>query len=256
MSKINNYLGNSITPKITNQNSVQNKKTLILPISLWITLLVVLIISVKKYKSCQDRIPLTYLILGFSIVSFVVLQLIYQYYDINVNSLLAFVLSIIFLVITHIYKPNSKINTLFFALFIISFSFILQPLFKLGDKMGIAKPALFTVCIWFLILTLISVYYPNMITPQIKNILFFSLIFLLIFRIILLFTKPLSKTIRISAYLGIIIFSGFVLYDSKMMRFRASQCDHPYEYINNSIGLFLDFVNLWSDTMVLGVTRR
>ena len=237
-------------------NKVNTRTSLKLPISIWIAFLVIIMISSKKYKECKNRVPLTYLILGFSLTSFVVLQLILQYYNISVPGMLAFILSLVFLIATQLYKPNNSIKTLLFALFIIAFSFILQPLFRIADKMGIAIPALITVCIWFSILSIISIYYPNLISPKWKNILFFSLIFLLIFRLILLFTNPVSKTMRLSSYIGIILFSGFVLYDNKMMVARASNCNHPYDYINNTIGLFLDFVNLWSDSMAIGVSKR
>ena len=54
----------------------------------------------------------------------------------------------------------------------------------------------------------------------------------------------------------IIIFSGFVLYDSKRMRLRAQRCNHPYDFIDNLLKLFLNFVNLWRDTMAIGVSNQ
>ena len=226
------------------------------PIAIWLSVLVLVIIAVEKYKKCDNRIPLTYLILGFTIISFVTIQLILQNYNIKINGIFVFVLAILFLIASQLYKPNTIIKTILFSLFVIALSFILHPLFKVADSRGIAKPALITICIWFIFLTIISVYYPNIISPKLKNILFFSLIFLIIFRLILIFTKPVTKMVRWSAYLGLTLFSAFVLYDSKMMRIRASQCNHPYDFINNTTALFLDFVNMWSDSMAVGITGK
>lgn len=232
------------------------KNNLNSPIAIWLAFLVIVIISIDKYKKCNDRIPLTYLILGFTLVSFVIIQLVLQNYNIKINGIIVFIAAIFFLIASQLYKPNTLVKTILFSLFIIAFAFILHPLFRLADSKGVAKPALYTVCIWFVFLSVVSIYYPNIISPRIKNILFCALVFLLIFRLVLMFTKPMKNMVRFSAYIGIVLFSAFVLYDSKMMRIRANQCDHPYDFINNITALFLDFVNMWSDSMALGVTNK
>lgn len=225
-------------------------------VSGWIVFLVIILLIVKKYQACQDRIPITYLMLGFCLASFVALEYLLQIYQVNVNLIVSFLFAIALLVATQFSTPNTWMKTVLFALFIIAMSLILQPLFRLADRVGIAKPALLTVCLWFMVLTVVSIFYPQMITPRWGNILFFSLVALLLVRIVMMFTRPTSKMVQISAYIGIVIFSGYVLYDSKLMRQKANQCKHPYDFIDNLLKLFLNFVNLWSDTMAVGVTSR
>ena len=222
----------------------------------WLISLIVLLVVVRKYQGCQDRVGITYLLLAFTVASLVLLEHNLQQHDISVNLLVAFLFALALLVSTHVARPNSTMKTVLFILFVVAMSLILQPLYRLADRIGVAKPALITIGIWFVLLSILSVQFPGLVTSTWGNYLFWALVSLVVGRCVMLFTKATSRWVRISSYLGLIIFSGLVLYDSQNMRRRASQCDHPYDYIDNITQLFLDFINMWSDTMTLGVSNH
>lgn len=219
----------------------------------WVIVSGVLSLIARKYTRCNDRVPLTYVILAYTVGSVVLLEHYLAKYQIKVHLLVSFLFAISFLVATHFTAPNSTGKTILFFLFVVAMSLVLQPLYRIADRFGVAKPALISVGLWFLVLSVVSVKWPTLVTPKWGSYLFFSLLGLVIVRFVMLFTKPSGQVAKWSSYIGIVIFSGYVLYDSQTMRDLASKCQHPYDFIDNIIKLFLDFINLWTDTMALGV---
>ena len=62
--------------------------------------------------------------------------------------------------------------------------------------------------------------------------------------------------IQWSAYIGIAIFSGFIMYDTRLAKSRADQCAVPFDYVANLIGLFLDIINLFSEMVLARSSNR
>lgn len=83
------------------------------------------------------------------------------------------------------------------------------------------------------------------------SFLFMSLIGLLIVNIIFLFVK-VKLMILVSAYLGILLFIGYVLYDiSRIKKYVVSEEDVPSAVLD----LYLDFINIFIDILqILGIS--
>ena len=125
------------------------------------------------------------------------------------------------------------------------------PLYKLSQQNGVLKSCLTTVIICFLLLSIISLLNPELISFKAANILWFSLLSLLILRISFYFYRPSNQVLRFASYFGIVLFSVFTLYDTKLMIWRANRCQEKYNYLQNVISLFLDFINLFTNSMSL-----
>lgn len=56
--------------------------------------------------------------------------------------------------------------------------------------------------------------------------------------------KSQNKQINILNYCFVILFSLLLLYDTKKIQFNSKNCIIP-DYINESIGIFLDIINIF-----------
>ncbi len=74
--------------------------------------------------------------------------------------------------------------------------------------------------------------------------LFFSLLALIISRLVFAFT--LTNTHKILTTAGIFLFAGYVIYDTNIILQRNYKKD---QYISASLHYYLDFVNLFSNTL-------
>lgn len=56
---------------------------------------------------------------------------------------------------------------------------------------------------------------------------------------------------KVFSWLGVAIFTLYTAYDTQMIKARAAACRDKGDYINESLSLFLDFVNLFSNVAQL-----
>lgn len=54
---------------------------------------------------------------------------------------------------------------------------------------------------------------------------------------------------NVNLYLGIAVFSGFILYDTQLIVEKHNNGDH--DYVWHSVDLFLDFINLFRRILIL-----
>ena len=222
-------------------------------ILIWVSLFLIILVSFRKFRECRLRVPLTYLVLTLSIVTFLLVQNILPSLNIkNINSLFIPISIINFILIFGIYlsPANSLLKIFFFTLFIIGISFVFYPIYQYSQIKGIFNSTLITTVILFLLLSFISFIFPTFLNSKIANILLFSLVGLLVFRIILTFFYKKNKNSRLweySSYLAIFIFSGFIMYDTKRMFINAKNCNKEFDYLNNILSFFLDFINLLTE---------
>jgi FtsH-binding integral membrane protein len=78
-------------------------------------------------------------------------------------------------------------------------------------------------------------------------ILFFTLLVLLIVGIVMLFTHPDNKALRIRAILVVILFSVYIIYDTNQIIMR----DYFGDYVTAGIDYYLDFLNVFVNLMEL-----
>ena len=224
----------------------------------WVVSLVIVATLTKKYPNCQYRIPISYLILAVTIFSLIVIQswipepYIYQIVS---HYWLIFIISLITLFSFYMVPLYSNSQIMLFVIFIISLSLIISPLYKLSEKKGVLKACLTSVIICFILLSLVSLLKPELISFKLGNILWFSLVSLLILRISFYFYQPSNNLLKFASYFGIVLFSVYTLYDTKLMVWRANQCDKNYNYLENVISLFLDFINLFTNSLSVSNTK-
>ena len=99
-------------------------------------------------------------------------------------------------------------------------------------------------------LSLITFYAPQIVKDSWFMYLFIGLIALVIARIIELImtyrNKERPKFSKWISYISILLFSLFIMYDTKKVIDNANQCVNP-DYINESINLVLDSLNLFTN---------
>ena len=58
---------------------------------------------------------------------------------------------------------------------------------------------------------------------------------------------------KLLSFFGVALFALFAAYDTQLVKLHARQCKKRGDYVNESIGLFLDFVNLFQNLGVAGM---
>ena len=105
-----------------------------------------------------------------------------------------------------------------------------------------------TTLLMLIFLTIISVMFQDLISDRWENYLIVGLLSLIIARFIEIFKNINydSTYSRIVTYASILIFSLFIMVDTKKIIVNAENCINP-DYINESINLFLDSINLFQN---------
>lgn len=139
---------------------------------------------------------------------------------------------------------------IFYIILIMMMGVFLYPYYinnkKLFHHVGI------TTLIMLIVLSVISFAFPQLISASWGGYLFIGLMGLLIARVVESLTKyePGQKRSKIISYVSIIIFSLYIMYDTKRIIINANNCVNP-DYINESLGLFLDTLNIFQSNYLL-----
>lgn len=151
-------------------------------------------------------------------------------------------------------KTSFITKHILFILLLILFGVTLYPLYIL-NKDRFNHVGLTTIAI-FLVLSIITALKPELVSNSWSMYLFIALISLFIARLVEIFViekgndEKLSNYSRMISYLAIGVFSLFIMYDTKQVLVNASGCKvSPFgpDYINESINLFLDSMNLFTN---------
>ena len=208
---------------------------------------------------CNYRIPKTYLILTISIIYlfFLINNLTNYTYIIEHNFIILFIISIIVIFIILFSPHNSLLQIIVFVLLIILIALYIQPIYHIANIKGTIKPILATVICIFISLTLITFIYPNFINLNWTKYILIGLFSLICFRLMLLvFNNNNISLIKLSSYLGILLFSFIILYDTKYILIKSKECSKPYYYINHILSLFLDFINIFTDMLNINILNN
>lgn len=225
----------------------------------WIVVILVAIYLSRKYNTCHLRMPITYALLALSVGTMLQVQawvpldwaLRHRRWFLPI-----FFVAIALIFAVHFTRANSPLKILSYLFFVLAMSIILSPLFHMASYQGVLQSSLFTVIALFLVLSIFSFWKPDWIQLKWAPFLFIGLVALLLMRLSFWIWTPSLGTYRMAAYIGILIFSAYVLYDTKRMMLRAQQCGRKYDYVTNLIGLFIDFMNLFANRMALSTTRH
>ena len=152
---------------------------------------------------------------------------------------------------------NTLLKHSFWFALMMFFSVIVFPIYLLTKKTNTLQSTLGTLFIMVSSLTAIAFYNPDLISLSWGPVLLVFLvagIVLSIMNMLLSGRRTFMKYHTILSYLFIVLFSIFILYDTKKLQVNAKKCVIP-DYINESLGIFLDIMNLFVRIGGLGARR-
>jgi len=155
------------------------------------------------------------------------------------------------------------LRNILWVVFVVLLGVMLSPVFNLATQFDVLWKSIITVVVLVLVLTFIASKVPDNYFDSWGMYLSFALLALIVFELldIIFFDPGTSGRYKIYAIIAIVIFSGFVLYDTKGVykngAIAADLCGgingnkECVDYPSQSLGLFLDIINLFSSvTMV------
>lgn len=241
----------------------------------------------KGVFTCDRYVLNTYLYVNLCIMFMALVVQLLTYYKYSVFEQLAakrgFMFFLLFALISigsivgmHLTDAKNVAKKHFFWLiFILATSITFQPLHSILMARGegdIIVSALLNTLILVSVLTLIAFKRPDFINVSWAPVLFFALLGVILVEITAMLTNSYnSKFHRIINYIVIMIFIGYLLYDTKMLQIRSKKCLESCEYkpgfrwdgsepcvqpdyIKESVNIFLDIYNLF--LRILGSRRR
>ena len=226
----------------------------ILFLSIVVSFLIYKYAYVKGKLTCNNYILNSYLyiLLAILIVSNMVIIVDKNYqslhYFFNFWILLAFSLGALFLTLT-IDPRSTVLKHGAWLLLMLFFGITAWPLYKRTKAANTFQSTLATTFSLVAFLTAIAFYNPNLISLRMGPILVLSLvagILLSVFSRLLASKKTFTMIDYYLSYGLIMIFSLFILYDTKKLQINAKKCVIP-NYINESLGIFIDILNLFSN---------
>lgn len=132
-----------------------------------------------------------------------------------------------------------------FAAFAILIGQSLAPLVDKLQAKGALREVLASVAGIFLAMTAVG-FLDNQNILGFGTYLFVALLGLIVARIILLFTQTadadFTKTNTLLNWFATALFAIYVAYDTQLLKEQKK----PYDYVNSSMGLFLDIINLFT----------
>lgn len=133
---------------------------------------------------------------------------------------------------------------------IVLFGVLMYPYYKTNKELFF-NVAL-SLLIILIILTLLTFSFPKLIKDWWGNYLLIALVGLIVARLVEIFRKTSynSYNSKLISYISIIIFSLFVMYDTKKIIINANNCYNP-DYINESLHLFIDSINLFQNLFIV-----
>ena len=160
--------------------------------------------------------------------------------------------------------PGMSSNTPLKYVAAVSFAYLMGqlsgPLVERLDEQNILARTLFLATGVFVGMVLVGIYDKNNMLGF-GPYLFGALIGLIVAQLIL-FILTATTTIqkeqyfegrKLLSFFGVALFSLFTAYDTQVVKLHARQCKKRGDYINESLGLFLDFVNLFQYLGVAGM---
>ena len=163
-------------------------------------------------------------------------------------SIVQFILTFALIFMMSWAKPGPY-KYLLFVTFAYLFGQLMAPIVQRAEEKGILREVLASVAGIFVAMTILG-FADNQHFLQFGPCLIVALIGLIVARLILIFagmsgpdSTDFTKVKTILSWFSTILFAAFVAYDTQLLKLRRRK---PYDYVNSSLGLFLDIVNLFS----------
>jgi FtsH-binding integral membrane protein len=203
---------------------------------------------IKMYNSRMSFIGYTYLHLTAALGA-TALSSEYPLFKQSLKTLIVeniFALIILFILM---YSRPGPLKYALFLVFCILIGQILSTGVKLAKKKGTLRTVLASVAGIFIAMSAVG-FIDNQNLLGFSTYLFAALIGLILARVVSIAlyiseSKPrdLENTDNILSWVSTILFALFVAYDTQLLKQRQQK---PYDYINSSLGLFLDIINLFT----------
>ena len=245
-----------------------NKRNSLISIFIATLVLVALVFSIAFNSfeqgkfTCNRYIMNTYLyvILTFNIIS--LLWLILEHRGVKINFTLwqylgLFLITLAIIWLIHSVNPKNVVpKHLLWLIFVLGIGTLIYPFYNSFTDKNIVLSAALTTILLTLVLSIIAFIKPEWISLSMGPILFFLLLAIIIMEItmLLVYRKDYRKIrvmFRATSYFVILLFIGFILYDTKMLQIRAKECVNA-DYLNESMKLFLDVFNIFVRILGLG----
>ena len=214
----------------------------------------------KGNYTCNSYILNVYLYvaLAFSLVAFIVKQL--EQHNVNVNSnyrlymLILFIITIASIIGIH-FIDNIYITNLLWLVLIISFAVSIYPMYLILSNENIFMKTLISVVFIVLILTAIAFLKPEYISLSWGNGLLVALTCGIIIHLVQYFIGGTSSKFNLLlSYFFVLLFSLYLLYDTKVLQVKAANCKNMLDnlkiypnYPRESLGIILDILNLFTN---------
>jgi len=207
--------------------------------------------------TCDNYVINVYLYLALSIIILGILSSYIGWEKYNINPLLLFICSILFIVAIS-FQPNFQSSMsqviyshIFWVLFVLSISgtfwiYLKSPIFK-----DYISSTILIVSLIFAFMSMLVYVNPQFFKDtysQAMSSLLIALLVIIIFEIFNAFFNKgyaFSQMHRMVSYIVIVIFSGFVSYDTSRVFQLADKCTKMPNYPKTSISFFLDVLNLF-----------
>jgi FtsH-binding integral membrane protein len=196
----------------------------------------------------MSYIPYTYLHLAGGLA----LTAISSEYPVSKSRLVMFLEFIVILVLIFIlgYTKPGPIKYILAALFCILIGQTLWPVIESAENKKVLREVLASVFGIFLAMTALAFYDKGNLLGF-GPYLFAALIGLILVRIVLLVLQisdsesiDFTKTNTLLNWAATALFSVYIAYDTQVIKYRAKK---PYDYVDLSLGLFLDIINLFTN---------
>lgn len=202
----------------------------------------------------QQKAPFMGLVIGLMIV-----QLALTYYTMEALSknvafqdymkanlwvlILAFILPIVIILVLALVPMSMYLKLMLFTLFSLLFGLMLSAI-RTRVPPQVVKAAMIATLGIFVSMFIVGLVMAGFGYDLfwLGVILFILLIMLLIAGVVMLFTDPSKKALRIRAILVIILFAIYVLFDTNQIIMR----DYNGDYVTASIDYYLDVINIFT----------
>lgn len=238
--------------------NINNKLTFL---TIFILINVFILYSKSFYNdipTCDNYVTNVYLyvLLGLLITAFTLLFITKRNYPITLTkSLIAFAVCFIALFSLFMIKPEQiYLNHFIWLIFIISIGVSLYSIWRYSIYSGTITNTLIILFIMLSSLTAIAHFKPEWIKLSWGTGLTVSLLAGILAWLIPMFFidkfNSYENYYKFLSFIFVIIFMFLVLYDTKVLKLKASTCTYP-NYPLDSLGLFLDVINLFNSITML-----
>tara|TARA_B100000945_G_C20389837_1_gene601640 strand:+ start:502 stop:1215 length:714 start_codon:yes stop_codon:yes gene_type:complete len=168
----------------------------------------------------------------------------------NITSLIISIVLLIVLSIIYQKTTNILLKYILIILIIGTLAFLSERYYKKYDKEEFKKVVIKLIGI-LLICIFIAIFFPGIMKPKIEYYLFFCLLILLLSRLVDYFFLN-KKYDTIISTLVIIVFSGFMIYDTKRVLDFKKLCINKGvqpNYLTNIFNMFINILNMFNNLL-------